>query len=154
MASRIPRDTILHKNLVRYLTTSSCSWQLTNVPFFLRTTARPSLCIHFLAISTTIYNGNPGSSVVLISKSSFTHQQNFPVVTLGCPLKLAFSRMNSSLLIQFFFGPNNSRVLVLTLLAVRDHIILKKLLLPFSYHFITVCHHHSGQFSGLCFSKA
>ena len=50
------------------------------------TTSNPSLCIHFLVVSTEIFQGKPGSRVSLGKRSSFTHWQNIPMVRLGCPL--------------------------------------------------------------------
>ena len=50
------------------------------------TTSNPSSCIHFLVVSTEIFQGKPGSRVSLGRRSSFTHWQNIPMVRLGCPL--------------------------------------------------------------------
>ncbi len=88
-----PRETILRRNLVRYSTTSLRSCPSTKVPFFLDTTSNPSLCIHFLPVSMEILRGNPGSSVSLGRRTSFTQSQNWRAVRFGRPFTSALSRI-------------------------------------------------------------
>lgn len=90
---RNPSATICRKKVLRYSTTSSLWCPLMNVPFFFFN-IEPSSSIHFRAVSTVIFVGNPGSRVSFGSSSSaihpltvpFTHWQNLPVVTFGWPL--------------------------------------------------------------------
>lgn len=133
------------------MTISKCS-------LLLCTMEKPNSCIHFLAVSTPIFLGNPCKlSVVLISKSSFTLRQNFFSSKIELSLNNGIlTNVHSSLFLQFFIGPNNTRALVSTLLTSRvtPSFSCNSFLHFHTGCFITLSHHHFGHFSSLCFCKA